>query len=52
MRFIPALAPYKVAVLPLIKKNHTDKAWYAITQLMIWQWAKTDFILKKYSSKI
>ena len=26
MRFIPAVAPYKVAVLPLIKKNHTDKA--------------------------
>ncbi len=26
MRFIPALAPYKVAVLPLIKKHHAEKA--------------------------
>lgn len=26
MRFIPALAPYKVNVLPLIKKNHSEKA--------------------------
>ena len=26
LRLIPALAPYKVAVLPLIKKNHSDKA--------------------------
>ncbi len=26
LRLIPALAPYKVAVLPLIKKNHADKA--------------------------
>ena len=26
MHFIPAIAPYKVAVLPLIKKNHSDKA--------------------------
>ncbi|MBR3199080.1 MAG: glycine--tRNA ligase [Bacilli bacterium] len=26
MRFIPALAPYKVNVLPLIKKNHGEKA--------------------------
>ena len=26
MHFSPYLAPYKVAILPLIKKNHTDKA--------------------------
>ena len=26
MRFKPYLAPYKVAILPLIKKNHADKA--------------------------
>ena len=26
MRFVPALAPYKVAVLPLIKKYHSEKA--------------------------
>ncbi|MEG0618881.1 MAG: glycine--tRNA ligase [Bacilli bacterium] len=26
MAFIPALAPYKVAVLPLMKKYHTEKA--------------------------
>ena len=26
MKFIPALAPYKVAVLPLMKKFHTEKA--------------------------
>ena len=26
LKLIPALAPYKVAVLPLIKKNHSEKA--------------------------
>ena len=26
MHLLPALAPYKVAVLPLIKKNHSEKA--------------------------
>ena len=26
MRFIPSLAPYKVAVLPLVKKFHKEKA--------------------------
>ncbi|MBR2603745.1 MAG: glycine--tRNA ligase [Bacilli bacterium] len=26
MHFNPAIAPYKCAILPLIKKNHTDKA--------------------------
>ena len=26
MHFIPAIAPYKCAILPLIKKNHTEKA--------------------------
>ena len=26
MRFSPYLAPYKVSILPLIKKNHADKA--------------------------
>ena len=26
MHFIPAIAPYKVAILPLIKKNHSEKA--------------------------
>lgn len=26
MKFIPALAPYKVAILPLVKKYHADFA--------------------------
>lgn len=26
MKFIPSLAPYKVTILPLIKKNHSEKA--------------------------
>lgn len=26
MRFIPAIAPYKVAILPLVKKYHSEKA--------------------------
>ena len=26
MKFVPSIAPYKVAVLPLIKKNHSVKA--------------------------
>ena len=26
MHFIPYLAPYKVAIIPLMKKNHSDKA--------------------------
>ena len=26
MHFIPAIAPYKVAILPLVKKFHKDKA--------------------------
>ena len=26
MRFHPAIAPYKACILPLIKKNHSDKA--------------------------
>ena len=26
MHFIPAIAPYKAAILPLIKKNHSEKA--------------------------
>ena len=33
MRFIPAIAPYKVAVLPLIKKNHSDKAMEVFNDL-------------------
>ena len=33
MRFIPAIAPYKVAVLPLIKKNHSDKAMEVYSML-------------------
>ena len=26
MKFIPALAPYKISILPLIKKHHSEKA--------------------------
>ena len=33
MHFIPAIAPYKVAVLPLIKKNHSDKAYEVYAEL-------------------
>ncbi len=33
MRFSPKLAPYKVAILPLIKKMHTDKANELFEQL-------------------
>ena len=33
MHFIPAIAPYKVAVLPLIKKNHNEKAMEVYTKL-------------------
>ena len=33
MHFIPAIAPYKVAVLPLIKKNHSEKALEVFNQL-------------------
>ena len=33
LRLHPALAPYKVAVLPLIKKNHADKAYEIFDEL-------------------
>ena len=33
LRLHPALAPYKVAVLPLIKKRHADKAVEVYTEL-------------------
>ena len=33
MKFHPFLAPYKVAVLPLIKKNHSQKAQEVYTEL-------------------
>ena len=33
MKFIPYLAPYKVAVFPLMKKNHADKAKEIYTEL-------------------
>ena len=33
MHFIPAIAPYKVAILPLIKKNHSEKAQEIYTEL-------------------
>ena len=33
LRLHPALAPYKVAVLPLIKKNHADKAYEVFDEL-------------------
>lgn len=33
MRFKPALAPYKVAVLPLVKKYHSEKAMEIYRQL-------------------
>ena len=33
LRLHPVLAPYKVAVLPLIKKNHVDKAYEIFDEL-------------------
>jgi glycyl-tRNA synthetase len=33
MRFSPYLAPYKVAILPLIKKNHSEKAKEVLKEL-------------------
>ena len=33
MHLLPALAPYKVCVLPLIKKNHSDKAMEVFNML-------------------
>ena len=33
LRLHPVLAPYKVAVLPLIKKNHADKAYEIFDEL-------------------
>ena len=33
MHFHPAIAPYKVAVLPLVKKYHTDKALEVFNEL-------------------
>lgn len=33
LKLIPYLAPYKVAVLPLMKKNHTEKALELYTEL-------------------
>lgn len=33
MHFIPAIAPYKVAILPLIKKTHGEKAQEIYTEL-------------------
>ena len=33
MRFNPVIAPYKVCILPLIKKNHADKALEIYNQL-------------------
>ena len=33
LRLHPALAPYKVAVLPVIKKNHADKAYEVFDEL-------------------
>ena len=33
MHFIPAIAPYKVAILPLIKKNHSEKAMEIYAEL-------------------
>ena len=33
LHFIPAIAPYKVAVLPLIKKRHSEKAIEVYQQL-------------------
>ena len=33
MHFIPAIAPYKVAILPLIKKTHSEKAMEIYSEL-------------------
>ena len=33
MHFIPAIAPYKAAILPLIKKNHSEKALEVYNEL-------------------
>lgn len=51
MRFKPALAPYKVAVLPLVKKYHADKAtgvYQAFSKEFMTTYDETGSIGKRY----
>ena len=51
MHFIPALAPYKVAVLPLMKKYHSEKAmelYRIISKEFMAQYDETGNIGKRY----
>lgn len=51
MRFKPALAPYKVAVLPLVKKYHVDKAtgvYQAFSKEFMTTYDETGSIGKRY----
>ncbi len=51
MHFNPAIAPYKVAVLPLIKKTHGDKAeeiYHSLTKHFMAQYDEAGSIGKRY----
>lgn len=51
MRFLPALAPYKVAVLPLMKKYHAEKAleiYKKISKYFMCAYDETGNIGKRY----
>lgn len=51
MKFIPALAPYKVAVLPLIKKLHSEKAmeiYQMLTKYFMTTYDESGNIGKRY----
>ncbi len=51
MKFIPFLAPYKVCVLPLIKKNHSEKAqeiYNTLSKYFMTAYDETGNIGKRY----
>ena len=51
MRFIPALAPYKIAVLPLVKKFHKEKAeeiYRKLSKYFMTSYDETGNIGKRY----
>ena len=51
MKFIPYLAPYKVSILPLVKKYHTEKAkeiYSNLSKLFMCSYDETGSIGKRY----
>ena len=51
MHFIPAIAPYKACILPLIKKNHSDKAmeiFNALSKYFMVSYDESGSIGKRY----